>query len=188
MRVVRAQDTLESRPKGQAAIEASVKLLEWIAADGLKTTHPDFSEIAMALSSQGAFADLELHVKCGQFEVRLRGLSLGGQKGAAERSPLLADGFEQLNAMRKEARDFVRAARPPSEFARGSKLWYQQELAERDQEIQKLIDQQSFLTSAVEAYMACARRYATAAGMGKEFDRFQVGLLKKYGPVRKPSV
>jgi hypothetical protein len=188
MRVVVAQEASDGPPRGQAGVEASVKLLKWIGDGGLKATHPEFDEIAGALSSQGAFARLALHVTANQFETRLHSLSLNAQNAAAERTSLLPEGFDQLNSMRIEALRIVLETRPLMGVTRGSKAWYQREVAKRDQEIQDLINQKAFLTSAVQEYMSCARRFAAAAGMGREFDKLQVTLLKKYGPIAKVNV
>lgn len=186
MRIAVAHDVSNNEPVGGlAAVEASIKLLKWIQAKGLTATHPNFDEVSAALSNQTAFAKLDLPLKSKQFDVRLRGLSLNGQKGAAERSALLPGGYEELDKMRIEARRLVRGIQPPLNPARGSKAWYQQEISKRDQEIQDLVDHKAFLTSAVQDYMSCARRFAMAAGMGREFDRLQFTLLRKFGPIGK---
>lgn len=187
MRLSLVENCPDGHSKGRASVEASVKLLMSIVAGRLKATDPDFPAIAKALSSQGAFASLDIHVRVNLLEVRLRGLSLNAQKAAAERSPSLTGGYAQLNAMRTEALQIVREARPLAEAKRGSKAWHLLEMRKKDDEIQRLTDHKSLLEATVREYMNCARMFAIASGRGREFDRLQIRLLKQYGPIERSN-
>ncbi|WP_292038169.1 hypothetical protein [Massilia sp. UBA6681] len=156
-----------------ASVKAEFELLKEIVRSPHSVDEKLREAVVPALATQGALA---------AFEYAERGIvsmSLNTHKAIA--NTVVEGGYQVVNDCRKAALEKLKEHQEVgSRITRGTIDWYKKELAMKNRQLDRIVDDIAFMSTRLDEVMALAQEMAIAAGKLDEFMKRHGQLLRKF--------